>query len=80
MIENLDRSKVILVWRFQDAPLELQRLSTHGGDEDWIAFVPNMILEEEGIIWWLEPGTPFGRYKVSEHELEDGVVFIGAHA
>lgn len=33
----------ILVWRFYDAPEEYRALSGHGGDEDWLAFVPDEI-------------------------------------
>lgn len=28
------------VWRFHDAPEELRRMSTNGGDEDWIVEIP----------------------------------------
>jgi len=30
----------ITVWRFREAPKSLQLLSTHGGDEDWLAVAP----------------------------------------
>lgn len=30
----------IKMWPFHDAPEDLQALSRHGGDEDWIAVVP----------------------------------------
>lgn len=30
----------ILVWRFHEAPNELQALSGHGGDEDWLLVFP----------------------------------------
>ena len=36
---------MIKVWRFEDAPKKYRALSTNGGDEDWIAFVP-------AIRWW----------------------------
>jgi hypothetical protein len=30
----------IAVWRFHEAPEGLRALSTHGGDEDWLAELP----------------------------------------
>ena len=67
----------ILVWRFHEAPGELQALSCHGGDEDWIAIVPKGAEPPA----WAESGSAFGCCSVSEHEYEDGrTVFIGAHA
>lgn len=30
----------IALWRWDDAPRPLRELSTHGGDEDWVAWVP----------------------------------------
>ncbi|GIV03697.1 MAG: hypothetical protein KatS3mg015_2527 [Fimbriimonadales bacterium] len=55
----------------------LQRLSQHGGDEDWLAVVPPP--------WdapaWMDTGTSFGVCRVGERELPGGyVVVIGAHA
>jgi hypothetical protein len=70
----------IRVWRFQDAPEELRNLSTHGGDEDWLALVPP-ILNDKWIPWLKEP--TFGCCCVSEHghrELPGYKVYIGAHA
>lgn len=71
----------IRVWRWQDAPEELQALSQHGGDEDWVALVPPLLAGEW--IDWMEEGTRFGRHDVSEHthpELPGYVVRISAHA
>ena len=68
----------ILVWRFYDAPKEYQGLSPHGGDEDWIALVPNSMSGD--YIGWLEPGSRFGCCDVSEHKVDSGTVYIGAHA
>lgn len=68
----------IAVWRFNNAPQTYQKLSTHGGDEDWLALVP---VEMKGeYIPWLEWGA-FGVCSISEHPLDNGsVVYIGAHA
>jgi len=68
----------IVVWRFHDAPTEYQGLSDHGGDEDWLAFVPEALSEEW--IGWMTEGTSFGCCSVSEHRVAGGVVRIGAHS
>jgi hypothetical protein len=68
----------ILVWKFHEAPTEYRDLSDHGGDEDWVAFVPDALAGEW--IGWLEEGTSFGCCRVSEHPVDGGVVRIGAHA
>lgn len=79
MSEPQTTDRAIKVWRFDDAPQELQDLSDHGGDEDWLALIPPHLTEH----WfgWMESGTPFGVCRVSEHPLPDGsLVRIGAHA
>jgi hypothetical protein len=68
----------ILVWSFCDAPKEYQDLSPHGGDEDWLALVPDHM--DGDYIGWLESGGSFGCCDVSRHKVEAGTVFIGAHA
>jgi len=74
----------IQVWRFHDAPKELQDLSTHGGDEDWLALIPPNYKAKD--IHWAESSTPFGCCDVSEHIVsfnsawKGWKVLIGAHA
>jgi hypothetical protein len=69
----------VKVWRFHDAPEYLRNLSTHGGDEDWLALIPPAMALK--YVPWAETGTAFGVCEVSEHKLEDGsIVRIGAHA
>lgn len=69
----------ILVWRFEDAPEQYQKLSPHGGDEDWIAVIPPDVTD--AYIAWMDEGTPFGCCDVEEIKLEGGIrVRIGAHA
>jgi hypothetical protein len=77
----MNLGKTILVWPFYDAPKEFRDLSPHGGDEDWLAFVPHAIANDESIyLDWMSIGTPFGVCDVSQHDVEDGRVYIGAHA
>lgn len=68
--------RAILVWRFEVAPKEYQALSLHGGDEDWVAFVPDWY---GGAPVWVQQGS-FGCCDVSEHKVDGGTVHIGAHA
>jgi len=71
----------IRVWRYEDAPKELQDLSSNGGDEDWLAEVPPSF--REAFVWWLEPGTPFGcsGVEVKDHPAKPGwQIHIGSHS
>lgn len=80
------RTIPILVWKFYDAPESLQTLSDNGGDEDWLAVVP----EGYGYIGWIEGGSQFGCcgvqtvHHVTVMELPDtysgATVYIGSHA
>lgn len=69
-------TKPIRIWRFNDAP-KRYRISI-GGDEDWVAFVPNGYQPEW--IGWLDEGTSFGCRKVKVFKTKDGTIHIGAHA
>jgi hypothetical protein len=73
-------SKPILIWKFEEAPKIYQRLSNHGGDEDWIAFIPRHIIMRGVTPMFLEEGTAFGCCDVEKHKVYDGEVWIGAHA
>jgi hypothetical protein len=68
----------IRVWRFSDAPAEFRALSPHGGDEDWVAYIPKALCEEW--IGWMEPGTAFGCCHVSRHAVQGGIIKIGSHS
>ena len=71
----------IRIWKFDDAPEELQALSRNGGDEDWVALIPPKLVDEW--IPFLEQGTSFGCCSVREYEhpeLPGYKVRIGSHA
>jgi len=72
----------ILVWEFEYAPAEYQKLSTNGGDEDWLAFIPTETwLKMNCLIpLWMHSGTDFGICDSDIYYLADGVVVIGCHA
>lgn len=68
----------IKIYKFNDAPEELKKLSTNGGDEDWIAIIPPSLQDE--YIPWFEEGNSFGCFKVEEYMLGNGdKVLIGCH-
>lgn len=80
MVQVLIRqtAKSILVWPFKDAPPEYKILSTSGGDEDWLAFVPDHL--KDSWIPWMEDGSVFGCAGVEEIPVHGGVVRIGSHS
>lgn len=66
----------IVIWKWWDAPGELRALSEHGGDEDWVALLP-----DEDTPSWMESGGPFAVCRLQVEPLGDGrFVAIGAHA
>jgi len=75
----------IKVWRFEDAPPELQSMSQHGGDEDWIVLVPSSMKDsmkedimDYGLPRWIA-ATDTCR-DPSEQILANGdLLIIGAH-
>ena len=73
-------AKPILVYRFHEAPVALQALSTNGGDEDWLAILPPSI--GDTYIGWCEQPA-FGCSSVEEypHPTKRGYrIRIGSHA
>ena len=73
-------NKATVVWRFEDAPPELRKLSSHGGDEDWLLLFPPGIDPDE-TTWACSDGEIFGDWCNSRQTLPDGhTVIIAAHA
>ena len=75
-VTSSSSDRAILIWKFEDAPKKYQVLSQNGGDEDYIALIPNGM----EIPVFLEEGTAFGCFKVEKHEVAEGLVLIGCHA
>ena len=75
-LRKIAHMKMIKVWQFEDAPKKYQRLSTNGGDEDWIVFVPKE-LEKEFISWLprIDTCEEPDVFKVAR-----GTIHIGSHA
>lgn len=76
----------IKIWRFEDAPQSLRELSGMGGDEDWIAVIPEHIYNEEairtekGCPWWTWLLNMDAMQEPEVHRLDGGdYAFIGGH-
>lgn len=70
-------TQAILLWSYFQAPEQYRELSGNGGDEDWVAFVP------EGVdppYWMADVGFSSGICEVEEHQVDGGTVYIGSHA
>ncbi len=80
MDNNIENA--ILVWDFDDAPEKYQKMSTNGGDEDYIFLVPNSFIEKHGIPWWFScSALSPGRDDPQPIKLDNGdVIFIFTHA
>ena len=80
----------IEIYRFEDAPQDLQDMSTNGGDEDWIAIVPYELMryhqgdfDDWALPMFLLSFSPFGCCKVEFHNhptRKNCVIAIGCHA
>ena len=71
----------IKVWEFRDAPAYLRELSTHGGDEDWLAVLPPAYADDPPSWMWSGTGFGVGDVEFYNHPDCDGYkVAIGAHA
>ncbi len=62
------------VWRFYDAPEEYQKLSGHGGDEDWIVRAPAVRRTE---FEWLCETLEVCDYQTEEIIEDDTEMLIG---
>lgn len=67
----------VVVWPWSDAPEEYRAMSQHGGDEDWVVFIPKGIatpfhMDDSYLTHWGH---------VDWHTLDSGAsVVIYAHA
>ena len=64
------------LWHFHDAPEEYRALSDHGGDEDYILFVPDNI----DTPYWAHDTGPLGTCAVQTAKVMGGTIYIGAHS
>ena len=71
----------IKIWPFHLAYKELQDLSTNGGDEDWVAVIPDYL--EDLQLPWMAEGSAFGCCCVNEYDhptIKGYKVRIGCHS
>ncbi len=73
IVRLTENKPCILVWSFGDSPYD--HLSTNGGDEDWVAFVPSSYEFPDWVF-----SSSFGCSGTKEYTVFGGNVFIGAHA
>lgn len=77
-----DDATMIKVWRWADAPDNLRRLSRHGGDEDWVVYVPAAVARSRE--WeWLPQWVLRTDACLDPQEIKrrgGARVYIGAHA
>jgi hypothetical protein len=74
------KQNYITVWPFDAAPKKYKERSQNGGDEDWVALVPDAIYRANGkYINWIEGGS-FGCCTVEVYKIKGAVLFIGCHA
>ena len=67
----------ISLWSWSEAPQEFKDLSPHGGDEDFVAFIPGCLTDEFNMRRYIGRMASCDCY---EHEIDGGLVLIGAHA
>lgn len=77
-----NKGKMFRVWEFEDAPEELRRLSSNGGDEDWIVEIPpSAQLSSYGLPQWIERTDACCEPQLWDHPTRQGwKVAIGSHA
>ena len=73
--------RCIAIWDWANAPECLKKESPHGGDEDWVALIPERLM---GRPLFLDEGTNFGCCSVHTTKVRIGNYIyelrIGAHA
>lgn len=68
----------ISIYKWDDAPQMWRDLSTNGGDEDYIAFVPFGFSAHPDELPFLRWGV-FGNF-VDEYKVPGGIILISSHA
>lgn len=80
-IKDILGSADIFMWKFSNAPQELQDLSINGGDEDWLVILDKEMYERD-YIGFLEEGLSpsIGCCCVDEFAIGKYIMLIGSHA
>jgi hypothetical protein len=74
-----DQPQAIQVWCHDDTPQQWADLVMLGGDEDWVAFVPDTFLGQLAPSW-LDAGSSFGVSSVTDFEVDGGTLYVSQHA
>lgn len=77
----------VQVWKWDDAPEQFKNVHVTDGDEDWLALVPNQLIEHGDvnaaeICWmrWFPRGDGFVK-RYSEEGVPEGFeIWVGCHA
>lgn len=77
IIQQAQLKPVIEIWTFEDVSKDIQDLSPHGGDEDYVVIVRD---EDNPVVWRLEGGSFMGDDHWTKHEYNGEIIWIGAHA
>ena len=81
-------AQAILLWPFHEAPEDFKRLSQSGGDEDFLAFVPDDFFDSRyfpsshGVQYDFlsRLKQAMGVCNTEQHEVEGGFILIGTHS
>lgn len=77
IVTHGEKTFVVSVWRWEDAPEDYRRLSGHGGDEDFVALVSEAMIRRGDDLFMFERMAN----DVTHHPLADGsLILIGAHS
>ena len=69
-----------IVWKFDNAPENLKRLSTAGGDEDWIVELPESFCYLDNLPFWVQSTGVIDGVEEFNHPVRVGWrVVIGSH-
>ncbi len=71
-------AEAIMVWPWANAPSAMRQLSTVGGREDWVAYVPPCYENEWR--WWITDSPAFDFFDVQDHQYMGGTVLIGSYS
>lgn len=75
-----DPGDFLQIWLFEEAPEKYRQLSENGGDEDWVLFCPDRLVEDLRVMSLVDSSTFDKGCAPEEHDVDGGVVYIGTHA
>ena len=76
LVARIKQPKMVCVWDFYVADKSLRVLSEHGGDEDWVIFVPSGLEEPN----WIYSAPFYHDPQKIELGSDCGTIYISAHS